>query len=194
LESTLHNADWAAAAVFVVFILGFAETARRGWQAPDALYEHYRTNRAQTKALIDTDHILPELAFLVAEVNAEVSASVGATDPLTDVQTLVDNLQWAGYRSRLDRLSHLYGDFGLLDGLFDSAVWWARCKAVCSGASGVALAVVALPIVFSNISVPAIPLGGATGLLIIAVVGLAIASVLEIGQRNRLGRLFRKYE
>jgi hypothetical protein len=194
LESILQHADWAAAAVFVVFILGFAETARRGWQAPDALYEHYRTNRAQTKASIDTDHILPELARLVAEVNGEVSASVGATDPLTDVQTLIDNLQWAGYKARLDRLSHLYGDYGLLDRLYDSAVWWARIKAVASGACGVALIVVALPIVFSNISMPAIPLDGATGLLIIAAVGLAIASVLEIGQRNRLGRLFRKYE
>ena len=194
MESILQHADWAAAAVFVVFIFGFAETARRGWQAPDALYEHYRTNRAQTKASIDTDHILPELARLVAEVNGEVSASVGATDPLTDVQTLIDNLQWAGYKARLDRLSHLYGDYGLLDRLYDSAVWWARIKAVASGACGVALVVVALPIVFSNISMPAIPLDGATGLLIIAVVGVAIASVLEIGQRNRLGRLFRKYE
>ena len=177
-----------------MFILVFADTARRGWQAPDALYEHYRTNRAQTKASIDTDYILPELARLVAEVNGEVSASVGATDPLTDVQTLIDNLQWAGYKTRLDRLSHLYGDFGLLDRLYDSAVRWARIKAVSSGACGVALVVVALPIVLSNISMPAVPLDGATGLLVIGVVGLAIASVLEMSQRNRLGRLFRKYE
>lgn len=203
MVSTLQHADWTAAAVFLLIILGFAGAARRGWQAPDALYRHYQTNRAKTKASIDTDHILPELARLVADVNSDVSATLRAAksltlqtlrEALTNDQALIDNLQWAGYRDRLDPLSQLYGDYGLLDRLYDSAVTWARRGALCSGVAALALLVVSIPVVFSNISVPDLALNGATGLLVVSATGWAIGLVLEMGQRNRLGRLFRKYE
>src|SRR6266849_6679776 len=121
---SFYSADWTAAAVLIVLILALGETARRGWQAPDLLYAHYRDNRDQTKASLDADHILPELASLVADVNREVSQSVGVTEALTDAQTLLDNLQWAGYRDRLDRLCHLYADYGRVERLFSASVAW----------------------------------------------------------------------
>ena len=192
--SNLHGTDWAAAAVLTVLILALGETARRGWQAPDLLYAHYRDNRAQTKASLDADHILPQLANLVADVNREVSQSVGATEALTDVQTLLDNLQWAGYRDRLDRLSHLYADYGLVDRLFDAAVAWARRKAVGSGTAAVSLLVVSIPIVFTSTPIPPPAVGIASIVLAVSAVALVVCWVLEISARNRLGRLFRTYE
>lgn len=192
--TNLQNTDWAAAGALIVVILALGETARRGWQAPDLLYAHYRDNRAQTKASLDADHILPELASLVADVNREVSLSVGATEALTDVQTLLDNLQWAGYRDRLDRLSHLYADYGLVDRLFDAAVAWARRKAVGSGAAAVSLLVLAIPLVFTSPPIPALAVGLASVVLVLSTVGVVVCWALEVSARNRLGRLFRTYE
>jgi len=192
--TTLHNADWLAAGVLAGLILALAETARRGWQAPDLLYAHYRDNRAQTKASLDADHILPELASLVADVNREVSQSVGTRKALTDIQTLLDNLQWAGYQERLDRLSHLYTDYGLVDRLFDSAVAWARRKGVGSGTAAASLLVVAIPLVFANAPIPPLVVGFASAALAISTVGFVVCWALEVSARNRLGRLFRAYE
>src|SRR5438132_4618143 len=108
LWTALVHGDWGAAAVFGFFALALGETARRGWSAPDALYQRYHEDRARTKTALDEDRIFPEVARLVAEVNTEVAQSLGVAqqltdaetlaDALTDSQTLMDNLQWAGYR------------------------------------------------------------------------------------------------
>lgn len=100
----VDSADWEAAAVFLAIILALAAAAWHGWQAPDALYNRYRDDRARTKAAIDVDRILPELALLIATVNQQVARAVARDmkEPVTtvrleaavDVGILQDQLQW----------------------------------------------------------------------------------------------------
>jgi hypothetical protein len=198
--ASLGPVDWAAAAVFVVLILGAFATFGHGWLASGRLFATYRDDRARTKAAIGGDHILPNLASLIAEVNAEVSQAVAggssfvSREALSDTDTLVSNLQWAGYIQHLDALSRLYAEYARLDGLFDGAVTWARRKGVSTGISGVALVVLGSRWSLAHSHIPDLITALAGIVMLLALGGAATCWVEESYLRNRLSRLFRTYE
>lgn len=201
LWHAIQHADWAAAAVFAFFVGALGETARRGWQGPDTLYRRYRDDRARTKATLEADRILPELARLVAEVNREVSQSIGGvvdsqtlTAAMSDSQVLLDNLQWAGYQTRLGQLARLSADYELLDRLFDSSVVWARRIAASAGIACVALLIVGIAASFGDLQIPATAVGMAAVFLFVSLISLGVCAFTQLNVRNRLGRLFRNYD
>jgi hypothetical protein len=201
LWAVVQHADWGAAAVFAFFAGILGETARRGWQAPDALYRQYRDDRARTKANLEADRILPEMAKLVAEVNREVSQSLGSvadgqtlSTAMSDTGILLNNLQWAGYQGRLARLARLSADYELVDRLFDAAVTWTRRVAASAAIACLALVIVGVAVSFGELRIPPTAVGMAAIFLVVSLVSLGVSGISQISVRNRLGRLFRTYE
>jgi hypothetical protein len=173
------------------------------------LYREYRDDRSRTKAILEVDKILAELAQLVADVNAQVYRNVvpakltakeaqsilsGLGVALTEVEGIGIQLQDAGYRDRLKRLSEWYVDYASVDRHFNRTVRWVKVGGACFT---IACASVLVPLVHA--ALPKVPVvGSLTSWAVVAfaasLVGALICVVGEIGSRNRLSKLFRKHE
>lgn len=188
--------NWGAAAVALVIGGAAVEAIRRAFQAPDILYTLYHEDQASTRAGIESDHVLPQLASLVSEVIERVRPSIEAHDAQGDAdlgEEIQDSLQSVDYLGRLQELSELYGDHRDALRMTDEAQRWARRKGWSALIFLVGFLALIARVVFTGVEWPLWALYPAGAF---ALVGLSVGVTSwsqEISARNRLVALFRKY-
>lgn len=189
-------ADWATIFTGLAVAVPFATAAiiamRHGLRAPTTVYGHHAESRRRTRAAIESDGVLPELAALIVRVNSRAVRD-GLDLEGADTERIADTLASVGYLQSLGRLSDLYGDYSDLGRYELDIVASARI-------GGLAAAVFLLAFVadISWLALNGLSLQwqtiAPTGLALVACVVWATNWVQQTVLQNRLTRLYRKYE
>lgn len=192
--SVLDGVEWSALGVFgLVYAATFA-SARKGFVAPAELRARFRVDRTNARVAIMSDHVLPALVALVMDVNVRASSAAGTPTVLTDVDTISNTLESAGYLDRLEALSQLYFDYGRLDELLEIARRWARRKAWLA----IAFAVALLPLIgrygfeLESISDGVFITGGLVAVILLT--SAVFSWWQETTARNELSELCERYD
>lgn len=177
--------DWSAVAVGLVVIAAAGRSVIRSFKAPAILYSSFKDAPERTRAVIEAEKVVPELASLIGEVNhhALLSSSGSVEDSLLAVD----------YLERLRKLSDYYGDYRDTSRLVSESVKWSRWK----GFSAL-LFMGGFTILWASISIDGLTfpgwllvLGGAS--LLVGLTVWIVAGLQEIAFGNRLSEILKRY-
>lgn len=177
--------NWSAVAVGLVVIAAAGRSVIRSFKAPAILYSNFRDAPERTRAVIEAERVVPELASLIDEVNDEALTSGSGS--------VEDNLIAVDYLERLRRLSDYYGDYRDTSRLASESEKWSRWKGLSALVfmSGFA-------ILWANVSVDGLTLpdwlmviGGM--LLLVGLTLWIVGGLQEISLVNRLSEILKRY-
>jgi hypothetical protein len=192
------SVNWGAAGVALVVGGAAVEAFRRAVQSPDILYRLYHEDQARTRAAIESEHVLPQLASLVSEVIGRVRPVIEA-GPADDGQETLDaevqdSLQSVDYLERLEELSQLYGDHRDASGLSEEAQRWSRRKGWSALVFLAGFLGLISRVILHGVTWPQWPLYPAGAFALIGLTVGVTSWAQEISIRNKLVGLFKKYE
>lgn len=169
----------------LVVLAAAARSVTRSFKAPAILYADFKDAPERTRAVIEAERVVPELASLIEEVNDE--ALVSGSGSVEDSLIAVD------YLERLRRLSDYYGDYRDTSRLVSESEKWSRWKAFST-----LVFIAGFVVLWANVGIDGVifpdwlmVLGGI--LLLVGLTVWIVAGLQEIALGNRLAEILRTY-
>ena len=177
--------NWSAVAVGLVVIAAAGRSVVRSFKAPAIMYSNFKDAPERTRAVIEAEKVLPELASLIDEVNDQ--ALVSGSGSVEDSLIAVD------YLERLRRLSDYYGDYRDTSRLVSESEKWSRWKGLSALVFMSGFALLWTNVSVDGVTFPAWPMVMGGILLLVGLTVWIVAGLQEIALVNRLAEILRRY-
>jgi hypothetical protein len=187
--------NWGAVAVIAIVAIGALAAARRGFSSKNALNERFRDQRAQARAGLEANHIVPQLTALIMDVTLPLPSDTFSDRTEEEIRGLVSSqLRATGFRPQLSELQRLANDDSALNRHYKRAQGFALAKAW----AGIAC-LPGLSLVGTDLSLDGFELNDDLilgGWIVLALAGVAAAVFwsLETREKNALVTVCERYE
>lgn len=121
---------WTAVGVFVVIGGGLLAMIRRGFELKQNLHEQRKSERAATKAAIESHFLVPRLAELVVQITTAIAPYDPGNEDQDEYQyRVLLQLEKATQISDIDEVTQLHSDYADISELEKSMGRWGKREA-----------------------------------------------------------------
>lgn len=118
---------WTAVGVFVVIGGGLLAIVRRGFELKQTLHDQRKSERAATKATIESQYLVPRLAELVGQITTAIAAYDAENETEDEYRYRVRlQLEQVARISDVDDVTRLHADYSDVTDLEQSIGRWGK--------------------------------------------------------------------